>query len=351
MAITYHAGRRLQGVSGDLTNINLTSGTGGWKEVGRTTLGSAGSAIDVSSLPDKRYYMILADLDRSTGLQERITFNGDTGSNYSHRLSTNGGTDATATGQANIMATDAGGSPTFAVAYIANKSDKEKFIMQQEVSAEGTGAGVSLFSYDVVGKWTNTSNAINQITYSGTNYGSARDYDSGAEVVVLGWDDSDTHTTNFWEELANVNGSGSNTLSSGTITAKKYLWLQFYLDPSASYTPKVNFNGDGGSNYTNRYSMNGGTYASDGAESGYYSGFGGGAPQFSNMFIMNNSADEKLAINQMVYQDTAGAGNAPQRVDSVGKWTNTSSQITSIDITGGSATLSTSSFMKVWGSN
>ena len=82
-----------------------------------------------------------------------------------------------------------------------------------------------------------------------------------------------------------------------------------------------------------------------------YSGFGGGSPQFSNMFIMNNSADEKFAINQMVYQDTAGAGNAPQRVDSVGKWTNTSSQITSIDITGGSATLSTSSFMKVWGSN
>jgi len=53
----------------------------------------------------------------------------------------------------------------------------------------------------------------------------------------------------------------------------------------------------------------------------------------------------------MVYQGTSGAGNAPERVDSVGKWTNTSSQITSIDITGGSATLSTSSFMKVWGSN
>jgi hypothetical protein len=32
-------------------------GVGGWVELGRTTLGSAGDSISVASLPDKRYYM------------------------------------------------------------------------------------------------------------------------------------------------------------------------------------------------------------------------------------------------------------------------------------------------------
>jgi hypothetical protein len=34
-------------------------GIGGWVELGRTTLGSAGDDITVSSLADKRYYMFL----------------------------------------------------------------------------------------------------------------------------------------------------------------------------------------------------------------------------------------------------------------------------------------------------
>ena len=60
MATTYQAGRRIQGTSTDFgtDGAGISGVSGGWKEVGRTTLGSNTSTIDVSSIPDKRYYMI-----------------------------------------------------------------------------------------------------------------------------------------------------------------------------------------------------------------------------------------------------------------------------------------------------
>jgi hypothetical protein len=52
MAIKYLSGERIQATSTDFAGTPAISG--GWKEVGRTTLGSAGDTIDVSSIPDKR---------------------------------------------------------------------------------------------------------------------------------------------------------------------------------------------------------------------------------------------------------------------------------------------------------
>ena len=40
MTVTYHSGRRIQGTQADFDGTPAVSG--GWKEVGRTTLGSAG---------------------------------------------------------------------------------------------------------------------------------------------------------------------------------------------------------------------------------------------------------------------------------------------------------------------
>ena len=72
---------------------------------------------------------------------------------------------------------------------------------------------------------------------------------------------------------------------------------------------------------------------------------------FTNNFIINNSANEKLSINHGVIQGAAGAGTAPNRWESVNKWDNTSSQITAIQIynpVGGSA-YGSGSLIKVWG--
>ena len=49
------------------------------------------------------------------------------------------------------------------------------------------------------------------------------------------------------------------------------------------------------------------------------------------MFIINNASNEKLCIfNQMDY-GASGASTAPNRIEGVAKWTNTSDQITSIE--------------------
>ena len=49
MAITYHAGRRIQGTSTDATAV-----LGGWKELARTTLGSNSVDIDGYYFPDMK---------------------------------------------------------------------------------------------------------------------------------------------------------------------------------------------------------------------------------------------------------------------------------------------------------
>ena len=110
-----------------------TGEVGGWVELGRTTLGSAGDTITVSGLSNKRYYMVLTHGLWSSGNQwvnPRLG-NGsvDTGTNYSWRHSDSGAVDATGT-SSNFMGyiapTGGAGGNRFAVNYLSNYSTKEK---------------------------------------------------------------------------------------------------------------------------------------------------------------------------------------------------------------------------------
>ena len=61
--VEWLAGNRIRGTNAERTSTtgfnSIPAVAGGWVELGRTTLGSAGDDITVSSLADKRYYMIL----------------------------------------------------------------------------------------------------------------------------------------------------------------------------------------------------------------------------------------------------------------------------------------------------
>ena len=76
---------------------------------------------------------------------------------------------------------------------------------------------------------------------------------------------------------------------------------------------------------------------------------------FSAEFWINNASKEKLVIAHTTENSSSGAGTAPNRIESTGKWTNTSDQITSIQIRkesgAGGGQLQSGSFIKVWGSN
>ena len=359
--VEWLAGNRIRGTSTERTTgagFNPVDAiSGGWKEIGRTTLGSSSVNITTPTLANKRYLMILGDaryVSSESALTPRFLFNGDTGSNYAERRSLDGGSDTTAVSQPEIvLGSNNITAPAFTVGHVSNLASKEKLVTGNINLQNTAGAGTAPQRSEYAGKWANTSNAISTVTFK--NYGT-RQFDSGSEVVVLGWDPADTHTTNFWEELASVDLSGgaANNIDSGTITAKKYLWVQYYTEQSTDSDFLITFNGDDSSgNYARRYSNDGGTDITSGTSQNNFTQVSRTAnlPQFTNMFIINNSANEKLIIAHTVYQMTAGEETAPARWEAVGKWDNTSEQITSMNIKSGSGNLASKTILKVWGSD
>ena len=332
-------------------SVGGAGGIGGWVELGRTTLGGTSSTITVSSLADKRYYMVLgtniANSGGGTDASLRLGNSSvDTGSNYASRISENGGGESIATNRTNIRLNSSGASRhEFDIVYIANLSGKEKLVQGNSLINWVSGAGGDVHRKEIVGKWANTSNPIDVIQRYFTS-GAAQ---SGDEVVVLGWDPADTHTTNFWEELASVEWSSGGTIDTGAFTAKKYLWVQVqFKGNSGVYT---RFNSDSGSNYMWRYNNNGGSDTTQTSITGIHSNFGFDTnPHFVNMFIINNASNEKLVMSHLVTQNTAGAGNVSSRQEASHKWANTSSQITSMQLVTGSGNF-TGGLIKVWGSD
>ena len=260
------AGNRIRGTTAEkATLVPSVTGTGGWVEVGRTTLDSKTSPMTVTSLPDKRYYMVLsyaiADGTNRAATTRRLGYNSvDTGNNYASRRNDNGALESTNINRqhSDNVNLNSDKTPQFAVDYVSNLSSKEKLAITHLVHQNTAGAGTAPARAESVWKWTNTSNPLD--TYEITREPSeSGDWEAGSEVVVLGWDDSDTHGDNFWEELASVElGTAGDTIDSGTITAKKYLWFQVYTKGANTET-QFRFNSDSGANYASRRSGDGGS--------------------------------------------------------------------------------------------
>ena len=276
----------------------------------------------------------------------------DSGSNYARRHSVDGASDSTATSQTYIFNDGAAGSyPKFTVGYLANLSDKEKLGLFHNVMQNTAGAANAPKRAEAVGKWTYTSNPLDTITNFNSHTGS---FATGAEVVVLGWDPADTHTSNFWEELTFKDWTGTaDTVTTDTFTAKKYLWIQSYVEGTSSLrSGAFRLNGDTAGNYAIRRSRNGGADSTFTSNTAILPQGGQNTTNyFMNLFIINNASNEKLIIEHIVEFATAGAGTAPSRHEIVGKWANTSNQITTFsnynDDSGDLTTVKT----KVWGAD
>jgi hypothetical protein len=355
--VDWLAGNRIRGTSTERTSttgFNDVTITGGWKEVGRTTLPSASSTITVSISSPKQYYMILCPLvaDASGGTDSNWRFNGNS-SGYNWRYYYQGQTaDTTATNQTKIFDNGSGGSRLqFSVSYIANVAGKEKLMIIKNALNWTSGASGSITRKNIYGKWTNTD-VINSIQLYCSDGGGQ----TGDEVVVLGWDGADTHTDNFWSPLANVNGGGTSAFNTGTFTAKKYLWIQAYIDRSgASNNTQFqvgNATLDTSSHYVRRRSEDGGTDEMSGAGGETYMNMATyGNKEFHNFFVINRSGEEKMFIINSNLLGASGVSNPPHRLEGVYKWTETD-QINIVGVnSGGANTLSSDSFIKVWGSD
>lgn len=338
---------------------SLDSAIGGWKELGRVTLGSANTNLDVTGLTSKRYLMFLVhalDNGTSCNYNQRVG-NGsfDTNTNYALRRSENGAADGTLTSNSSWLAALASRqTDSFSVGYIANLSTKEKLMQIWLTEQNGTAASSVPNRYEGGGKWANTTNVIDRLQ----QFTTSNNYASGSELVVLGYDPADTHTDNFWQELASDTGDGvKTTLSTGTLTPKKYYWIQAFLKTSSTVNDNLlrvgNGSLDSNTNYAIRRSIDGGTDSTFTSQTHFGMNM---APLYThvfwNVFIVNVSTRAKLAIEHAVFRNSAGAANAPSRSEQVAKWVNTTNQANIIGIVQGSSVpYQTGSILKVWGAD
>jgi len=111
--------------------------------------------------------------------------------------------------------------------------------------------------------------------------------------------------------------------------------LNHSLDTGGTQVGLIRLEGDSGTNYANRGSINGGADVPNlndpqlqlaiptaGAFSSFFIGY-----------IANISGDEKLAIGFAMGANTAGAANAPARTEWVSKWVTTSGQFVEVSST------------------
>ena len=110
---------------------------------------------------------------------------------------------------------------------------------------------------------------------------------------------------------------------------------------------------DSGNNYARRQSFNG---AADATATSQSYAFLAGAGSYTTTdaftigYFINIQTEEKLFIAFTVDAQPA-ASLAPDRIEAVGKWANTSNQITEIDFDSTSGNFGTNSILKIWGSD
>jgi hypothetical protein len=366
--VEWLAGNRIRGTSAEkpANNVVPSGGVGGWKEIDRGT----GATLDLTSVPYADYYMILLDAGwggANAGIN--LIINGDTTSgHYPRNYSYNFGNQANPTTESNVTYDTMGGGTWtgtgwFGVTYIANLASEQspaKYDMVYNRGGMGAGNKPSYLNGGFC--WANTATA-NRFNFSNQNGSGSLTSDS--QVVILGYNPTDTHTTNFWEEIGST-----DTLTNGmldvTIAKKKYLWVQAVWEV-ATYNNTgsgIRFNNDssGTDNSSGNYSQRGRQNGNSGDtlettnRTKIHNTASGGKRQFMNMFITNNATREKLCIIDNVIVGTAanssieGVTVAPRKLKNAGKWDNVTDQIERIQILDTSANLVNGS-IKIWGSD
>ena len=338
-------------------SVSGTTANTSWKELDRVTLGSANSTIDTGTFTAKDNMMILTyDLGNTSNVTANGNrqFNSDTGSNYSSRRQSNGGSSTAQTSDSTLVQWDTGDQPSFSVETFTNIAAQEKLVLHHSVHQNTAGAGNAPMRNENYGKWANTSAQVTSYQVK-----SDQNFNTGSEIVVLGYDNDEADSgTNFWQELASVELSSSGDLiDTDTFTAKKYLMIEavgYRVNDSVIPALRVG-NGtlDTGSNYARRQSVNGGTDATVTSQTSIATTSGAGYLTKDIYFIVNKSDKEKLVINEG-YVTGSGASTAGDRQEIVGKWANTSAQINRIgylNVGGGTSDFGTGSYIKVYGAD
>ena len=355
--VEWLAGNRIRGTNAERTTgagFNPVSGvSGGWKKLASSTsvvTSGNDNRITITGLANKKYYMVLVNTKGSGSVQTaiRIGFGGTISTSGYVTRYLRDGTANTVTAQTSSSVV--GGQNTtgtngsnFDWYLIENISGKEKLIMGWNASTDGTST-TNVKRAEIVSKNTGTG-VMNSIELFDDTSGT---FDTGTEVVVLGWDPADTHTDNYWQLLATATGSSSSaSFDTGTFTAKKYLMVTGYAENTQSF--ECRFNDSASGTYTRRYS---GNFANDVVGTSAYFGLSLGTTKvFYTQMIANPSNSYKL-IHQTGSELNADntAGTRPNSFDAVTQWRN-NAQITKMTFSRQGGNFSGDEKIMVWGAD
>jgi len=325
--------------------------TGSWKEVARYTVKSSGALspqfadrgfmeVDV---PKKKFYMVLLhikgkekDFIANGDFDTEMIFNNDPSTRYYNRYTTNHGAYATSNdgGIKIITKSVANADSEFAVIHIYNPDTPEghHLVMSQAVREAGSGVATAPDGHIGGGNWKAPGEYIEKISVRVVPINSDYSFAVGSEMVVLGYDPSDVHSSsdNFWQKLGEGTASGSSL--SVSFTPKKYLMIRTATRNTNNINTTTTFNNDTNSNYTfsqwtnNAFTdsltqsniLNALDYAAVGNQ--HAAGIG---------FMVNSDDKPKLMISQVPSFDNS---NSQRQRDTYSKW-DTSTQASSIQIT------------------
>lgn len=163
----------------------------------------------------------------------------------------------------------------------------------------------------------------------------AKILDDAVTAAKIDWASTGANAGIWWEELGRTTASGTtDTITVSGLEPRTFLKVIFLVINSGTITPLMRFNGDSGANYATRYSANGAGDVANTGGSGVEALFGGVAETELGVFdVLNIATQEKLIVtHQTIRRGTAGAGNFPSRLETFGKWANTTSSVSSVSM-------------------
>ena len=138
-----------------------------------------------------------------------------------------------------------------------------------------------------------------------------------------------------WEQLVNVKLSSNGTLTTGTFTAKKFLWVQLYCQNESADSLSLKFNDSTSTDYKNIRCRNGSVLAARVDKEAVFieTGLNNTDWWLFDIYIINDASKQKIVVSNGTSDGgSSGAGSAPNRTEVTGVWADTSNQITKIDI-------------------
>jgi|APSaa5957512535_1039671.scaffolds.fasta_scaffold38265_4 hypothetical protein len=133
-----------------------------------------------------------------------------------------------------------------------------------------------------------------------------------------------------WAKQDSVTTTGESI--DNTIATTFVMGMSHVFATGGNKAPNVRFDATGGTAYACRYSANGGTDVTEVSQPDI-KGIGPTADDdFSIFYAVNISTEEKLVIMFAVNRNSAGAGSFPYREETVGKYSQTSTQAAQIGL-------------------